>query len=92
MDCHAVAGRIGQDRAATRQQPQHLAPRGTVAAVNQHLVADGCTVKTRHLGKAAARFHHPADLRDRGGVGNLGKKAVKNSGHGILPLFALNRF
>ena len=89
---HAVAGGIRQHRTASRRQAQHLAPCDPVAAVDQDPVTDGSPVQPRHLGKAASGFAYPANPRDRGGLGDFGKKTIKHTGHGILPLFALNRF
>jgi hypothetical protein len=42
--------------------------------------------------EAATRFHDAPDAASRRAFGNLRQQTIKESSHGILPLFALNRF
>jgi hypothetical protein len=60
--------------------------------VDHHPVADGGCIQPRHLGQAAPRFRDPPDPPRRSTAGDLRQEAIEKSSHGILPLFALNRF
>jgi hypothetical protein len=92
IDCHAVACGIRQDGAAVWKQPQDLSTSNAVAAVNQDTVADCDTVQPPNLCQATAGFRDATDAAHRDRPGDFGKETIKNSGHGILPLFAAYRF
>jgi hypothetical protein len=60
--------------------------------VEKDTIADRCRLQACHLGQPAPGFHHPTDPPNRSTAGNFRQQTIENTGHRILPLFALNRF
>jgi hypothetical protein len=92
INCHAVACGVRQDGAAVGEQPQDLSTSHTIAAVKHDAIANCDTFQPPNLCQATAGFHDATDTTHGDRPGDFGKQSIKNSGHGILPLFAAYRF
>jgi hypothetical protein len=91
-DRHAVARGIGQNEAKARRQPQYLAPGGQIAAVYAHPVTNRRRCQPCNLRQPSAGLHDAPNAADGGTSGNFCQQSGEEVSHGILPLFALNRF
>jgi hypothetical protein len=60
--------------------------------MEKHPIPDCRGIKPGHFGKTPTRFDHSSNASHRGTSSNFGKKTIEKSSHGILPLFAHNRF
>jgi hypothetical protein len=60
--------------------------------VDQHPVADRGRIEPRHFGQSAPGFRDPPDPPHRRTSGDFRQETIEKTSHGILPLFALNRF